>query len=478
MTANMHTKLPSIKSLIPTEWAFLLVPVITLVCALLVSHFTDTSSGVRLAWMFFILPTFLQSAILPIITHSSFRNKGICALGVVAAIEHVAWVFYSITTKDMMDMHPLWGRTFWVSSWLIFMATVVCTTLILALTSHLLADRSSAQVTDNLSAAMRRHPFSSLLLFLSMFLHVTLMLSLSIAIADKYSRDRHGIPALFMESRVNVLQPSLRGGRQDGFCAQTYLGRVHNIYFERSRWEVRHDKFLLDQLFASETLEEVNSNCDSGDWIRLNSCTLYEILRTLVCYEGTRGVDIRLLAFSDGTLPDTPSPLFGTDNALASSRLSQVEYEFGALIGELPPELAPSSPLDIEYTPAISATPSEEALSDEETWQDRRVEVIIQGSHGDQGVILFPQRPALLDFIYFTAYTIITTGYGDMVPTSPYLKFVATVANLYELIFLVIFINVLLAAGSRESSSQVGYGMTAALLREALKKESSRDTEQ
>jgi hypothetical protein len=51
----------------------------------------------------------------------------------------------------------------------------------------------------------------------------------------------------------------------------------------------------------------------------------------------------------------------------------------------------------------------------------------------------------VLDFINFTVYSIGTTGYGDMIPNSPRAKFLTTLLNLYEVIFLVIFFNVLLA---------------------------------
>ena len=51
----------------------------------------------------------------------------------------------------------------------------------------------------------------------------------------------------------------------------------------------------------------------------------------------------------------------------------------------------------------------------------------------------------LMDYIYFSIYTITTTGYGDIVPTTPYAKFLCSLANIYEVFFLVIFFGVLLS---------------------------------
>jgi hypothetical protein len=54
------------------------------------------------------------------------------------------------------------------------------------------------------------------------------------------------------------------------------------------------------------------------------------------------------------------------------------------------------------------------------------------------------RRPLeLLDYLYFTVYTITTTGYGDITPISAYAKAVVTLANLIELLFVVVLVNVI-----------------------------------
>jgi hypothetical protein len=54
-------------------------------------------------------------------------------------------------------------------------------------------------------------------------------------------------------------------------------------------------------------------------------------------------------------------------------------------------------------------------------------------------------RLDLFDFLYFTIYTITTTGYGDIIPISTEAKFVSSIANIYELFFMVIIFNSILS---------------------------------
>lgn len=52
----------------------------------------------------------------------------------------------------------------------------------------------------------------------------------------------------------------------------------------------------------------------------------------------------------------------------------------------------------------------------------------------------------LTDYLYFTVYTITTTGYGDIIPVSSYAKLIVTLANLIELLFIVVLVNVIATA--------------------------------
>jgi Ion channel len=59
-------------------------------------------------------------------------------------------------------------------------------------------------------------------------------------------------------------------------------------------------------------------------------------------------------------------------------------------------------------------------------------------------------RPlGLVDYMYFSIYTITTTGYGDIKPTTAYAKFVTSIANFCEVLFLVVFFNALISLRPR-----------------------------
>lgn len=51
----------------------------------------------------------------------------------------------------------------------------------------------------------------------------------------------------------------------------------------------------------------------------------------------------------------------------------------------------------------------------------------------------------LLEYLYFMIYTITTTGYGDILPVSAFSKTISTIANIFEVFYIVIFFNILLS---------------------------------
>lgn len=60
-------------------------------------------------------------------------------------------------------------------------------------------------------------------------------------------------------------------------------------------------------------------------------------------------------------------------------------------------------------------------------------------------------RKPLIDYIYFMIYTVTTTGYGDLRPATGIAKFLSSVGNLVEILFLVIAFNLFHALRSRQS---------------------------
>jgi hypothetical protein len=78
-------------------------------------------------------------------------------------------------------------------------------------------------------------------------------------------------------------------------------------------------------------------------------------------------------------------------------------------------------------------------------WTDHTIAVSVKAMSDKNSSIPL----SLMDYMYFTIYTITTTGYGDIVPTTTYAKFLCTFANILEVFFFVVFFNALLSAKKR-----------------------------
>ena len=65
----------------------------------------------------------------------------------------------------------------------------------------------------------------------------------------------------------------------------------------------------------------------------------------------------------------------------------------------------------------------------------------------------YKKIPDLMDYIYFSIYTISTTGYGDIKPATTYSKFLVSLENFFEIFFLVCFMNSLISLKRELQSS-------------------------
>jgi hypothetical protein len=74
-----------------------------------------------------------------------------------------------------------------------------------------------------------------------------------------------------------------------------------------------------------------------------------------------------------------------------------------------------------------------------------------------------PKSLKLIDYIYFANYTITTTGYGDIIPTTDYAKFLCSVTNICEVFFLVVFFNALLSLKGDKEGKKDKFGALESL---------------
>lgn len=107
---------------------------------------------------------------------------------------------------------------------------------------------------------------------------------------------------------------------------------------------------------------------------------------------------------------------------------------------------------------SASNEPDVAALKDEIDMNENRpvgrIVIAALDTFNEQSVPEFKEM-SLIDYIYFANYTITTTGYGDIVPNTAYAKFLCSVANIFEVFFLVVLFNAVLSLNSLRPQVEV-----------------------
>jgi len=105
-------------------------------------------------------------------------------------------------------------------------------------------------------------------------------------------------------------------------------------------------------------------------------------------------------------------------------------------------------------------------LGDDPLSNHRVVEVLIESSvdvASADNARRETSEMQVMDYMYFSLYTITTTGYGDIKPITPYAKLICSLENIIEVYFLVIFLNVLISFKdlrmAKELSAEIQKGL-------------------
>lgn len=323
------------------------------------------------------------------------------------------------------------------------------------------------------------------------FLHITYFFAFALAFSDRFvSRDLWAF-------RLGDDPPATGGGgtthaaQDQGLpsCGSDEFDRVRKFFFVQSAATLA----CTEETCKAADLDKALSKtiCESGVMERLsafeplklpgcgepadplqrrasawNARELYE-LRALFRELATSGepqaylVEIRGHA-NDTKLKGDPAVAYGSNYEISKQRADQVSLllndQFRKVRAGLdePPvrwlaygvsnEASFLDPRTDAWTPAL---PLEQKLSVEvrlhkvaEPFNDKNIRKAQSSISGVVASTSTPRRLELIDYLYFTVYTITTTGYGDIVPTSSYAKLLVSLANLIELLFVVVLVNV------------------------------------
>jgi hypothetical protein len=412
------------------------------------------------------------------------RNSFIWIVMVCVVLNAVFWVLYTVQEAK----HWLAFSALEALAWFSFLVASLLVALVFYVTKVMIKQRES-EMRDGVGNAtssrtlakfcdeIRQHRFLCLLFFLTVFLYVTFFLGFSMAFHDHGSWGP-GLVADIVDPEPNHQEVAGEGASAAKTADLEEASPGSKAAGAPDIWQLCFDEYSADLkyniLFKDANPE--TSRPELQQEIR-NTRVLKEIVAKT---DDQRGLYRRVRLTVIGRANDNPMPCsskeaipsYRSDFELSMARAYQAQYalsrymetELGARYGELNLEwlLIPVGTEEVFDLGSSPLTVTEASSQDEEE-RDRKLcaDVMLTWipghlSEAEMKSFKQPHEFELFDYLYFMVYTITTTGYGDIKPVSTEAKFFASIANLYELFFLVIFVNVLLSFGRPEGTQGSG----------------------
>ena len=429
----------------------------------------DRTSGLYssrvLALILLLLPITKLLVLIPT-THGTLR--GALALITLAAISSYvsAWLLYSFHFDVSWIV---WGSfatllviaAFWVT-WIIMRrpsAQSEKPEKQAAAQPNGLEKQTGHDLLDEFRTSVGEHTFLTTCFFLNLFICITLLLSFAFAFHDRHQRSAHNYGLCV--SPAPARRNSNVNKKSEGPASTAMPPVVYHKYITPKTWQPKNKTNPPNppqRIFFSSGSAGVET---SGDG-RVEPYTLHndDAFRDLL-----QGIDknkrYRLTLIGHTDKQDVESGNYKSNFELSEARaLSTYLFlrrpeRLGASIAEWRTVAAGSEGVFI-HGPATVGTAKprsvdiflevmEEAANPACLGSEINVAVSGQPSIESRRLPECNPYPDLNDYIYFTIYTITTTGYGDIRPVTPEAKFLASMTNLFELFFLVIFFNILIS---------------------------------
>ena len=352
-----------------------------------------------------------------------------------------------------------------------------------------------------ISEDMDENPFPNIVFFLGIFLCVTYLLTFANAFNDKYLRERGGIGLYIKPLKENVKSKREEPNNKEYPTEETLISSSSTqkigswtIFFEQNSPEVIFDK--------SKSIV----GGDNWAYYELNKASIDSFLKKVSNHK--EDVILSIYFYGHTNKDKVSGEVFASNYELSLARAESVMLLIKDLISHTsnPPIVSlrsfgksstgefASETLKKYYTSVSKDDLSrEEALQQNRTLNNligkmetidplRSVEVVVEMENSANAEIIRLTRIVergmrentitlktiekkqnltsqetqlngdqltLMDYLYFTVYTITTTGYGDIIPLSSRAKVIASIANFFELFFIVVFFNSLLNGARR-----------------------------
>ena len=279
---------------------------------------------------------------------------------------------------------------------------------------------------EHLVSKIGTAPSGEILVFLAYFIAIGYLLAFAFAFHDRNLTSRGDFQGLIAEAL-----PVKEIEKKEMFPVEKFFyflpGSAESLYSDRE-----------------PSLESYGTQRAVEDTVKYeNYRTLDTILDFIKTSATKHSLLITLKSYTDDSRLALGNSSFSSNYELAQARANSVKtkllddlykYDFPA-VNNIEWQIVPL-PTSRNQSPNIGVTKA------------RAVGVLIQQS-SNQSSGKESRFLRLIEYVYFSMYTITTTGYGDIKPSTPFAMFTCTLANLYEVFFMVVFFNVLISPKTR-----------------------------
>lgn len=372
---------------------------------------------------------------------------------------HYRWLqLPSLLTGLLTGAYFLDWHLSWIGGASLMTAVALCV-LVLYLLNHLLVEPENGFERD-----AKKRPVVVLLPFLTLFLHITLLLTFALAFIDK---SHHG-PILAASSPEIFLELGEVGGATETAAPASSITRV--VTFPLGSADPGASWEQIADLPEDEFLRRYSSNPQACA-ARSNWHSLKDITDFINSVGEMKRVRVLLVGHANEAQPGEEQQgserrKYRSNFELSAARAVQVQLLVLKRLGRGGQRLEDRPAIEWVHIPVASEDSfldksSVDAATADGALDPKLVTEVLATAADDSydskirlvADLMKQERPqvsfALLDYLYFMVYTITTTGYGDIVPTKPVARFITIVANLIEVLYLVVFLNVLLAVLNR-----------------------------
>jgi len=308
---------------------------------------------------------------------------------------------------------------------------------------------------DSLKQGLEQWPFWSLVHFFAVFLGVTYLFGFAFAFHDQSKLDRTKNPPVYTEmpplySATLPFRDQKERDEPNKEPNANNANKVSCFYFKELKAKLETESAPPATQASSSITTDMRRR-----W--LNDGYLKEIVTVIKGLSSAKLVRITLIGRADEKKIGQAAPYL-SNYELSQARTQAVKYEMlSALISQ-----DYKAWRNIEWVPLpLSNEQSSQqnnrcrdlsAYSKNLADDNKVVEASVETISNDAMSLRLRRlqetevKPLdLLGYTYFSIYTITTTGYGDIMPTSDYARFLTSLANIFEVFFIVGFLNTLIS---------------------------------